>query len=306
MKFSEKLIKLRKSNGLSQEEFGNKINVSRQAVSKWESEQSSPEIDKIKEISKVFNVSTDYLLNDDIDEFQKTIKKPKNFKKIILIVFLIVLSVYLLTVIYKFTVLLIFKIKADKIANYSKFSISSDMNGEGPDNINFSSFNDCVCENNIEVTELYNNDSTNPESITYINYNNNKAYTLTYNPEINKYLYDNYEIPNEPTTIKGITKWYTPSTIGQILLLSINPKVTVTFKDEFLYITSKPSKEQKEEISINKKTGILDQLTYMSNNDVISNIKFDYTFDDDRFDNTYLINEEFLEDIEFIYNEDLN
>ena len=67
----EKIIKLRKEKGLSQEEFGNAINVSRQAISKWESEQTKPDIDKLKEIAKFFDVSYDYLLNDEIDNIEK-------------------------------------------------------------------------------------------------------------------------------------------------------------------------------------------------------------------------------------------
>ena len=67
MKLNEKIIKLRKDNNLSQEDFGNKLNISRQAVSKWEHEETKPEIDKIKDIRKIFNVSCDYLLNDEID-----------------------------------------------------------------------------------------------------------------------------------------------------------------------------------------------------------------------------------------------
>ena len=75
MKFSEKIIQIRKENGLSQEEFGNKINVSRQAISKWESEQSQPEVEKVKEISKTFGVSIEYLLNDEVDKVENEGKK---------------------------------------------------------------------------------------------------------------------------------------------------------------------------------------------------------------------------------------
>ncbi len=62
MSLSKKIYELRKSNGMSQEALAEKINVSRQSVSKWESGETVPEIDRIIELSKVFNVSTDYLL----------------------------------------------------------------------------------------------------------------------------------------------------------------------------------------------------------------------------------------------------
>lgn len=64
MKFNEKLIELRKKEGLSQEELGYKLNVTRQTVSKWELGQTTPEMDKLSEMSKIFNVSVDQLIND--------------------------------------------------------------------------------------------------------------------------------------------------------------------------------------------------------------------------------------------------
>lgn len=67
MIFADKLINLRKKNGFSQEELAEKIGVSRQAVSKWESAQSIPDIDKIITLSELFGVSTDFLLKDEIE-----------------------------------------------------------------------------------------------------------------------------------------------------------------------------------------------------------------------------------------------
>lgn len=63
MKFNEKLIKLRKREELSQEKLGYKLNVTRQTISKWELGQTTPEMDKLIEISKVFNVTVDELVN---------------------------------------------------------------------------------------------------------------------------------------------------------------------------------------------------------------------------------------------------
>ncbi len=62
MNLSERIQSLRKSKGLSQEDLADRIGVSRQAVSKWESEQSMPELDKVVALSEIFDVSTDYLL----------------------------------------------------------------------------------------------------------------------------------------------------------------------------------------------------------------------------------------------------
>lgn len=67
MILADKIIKERKKLGLSQEELAEKMNVSRQAVSKWESNQSVPEIEKILQLSGLFGVTTDYLLKDEIE-----------------------------------------------------------------------------------------------------------------------------------------------------------------------------------------------------------------------------------------------
>ena len=64
MTLSDKIVQLRKQKGWSQEELAERIGVSRQAVSKWESAQAAPDIDKILLLSELFGVSTDYLLKD--------------------------------------------------------------------------------------------------------------------------------------------------------------------------------------------------------------------------------------------------
>ncbi len=62
MSLSKKVYELRKANNLSQEQLAEKVNVSRQSISKWESGETVPEIERVVELSKVFHVSTDYLL----------------------------------------------------------------------------------------------------------------------------------------------------------------------------------------------------------------------------------------------------
>ena len=65
MTFGEKLLRLRKEGGLSQEELAEKLGVSRQAVSRWENEGVLPDCGNLLELSRLFGVSTDYLLHDD-------------------------------------------------------------------------------------------------------------------------------------------------------------------------------------------------------------------------------------------------
>jgi len=68
MIFADKLIKLRKQNGWSQEELAEKLGVSRQSVSKWEGAQSVPDLERILAMSELFGVTTDYLLKDQNEE----------------------------------------------------------------------------------------------------------------------------------------------------------------------------------------------------------------------------------------------
>lgn len=77
MLMSEKIIELRKRNGLSQEALAEKLNVSRQSVSKWETGESFPDIDRIVKLSEIFGVSTDYLLKNDSAEIDYTEPAPK-------------------------------------------------------------------------------------------------------------------------------------------------------------------------------------------------------------------------------------
>lgn len=68
MILAEKIMKLRKAQGWSQEELAVRLGVSRQSVSKWESMASMPDLDKILKMSELFGVSTDYLLKDNAAE----------------------------------------------------------------------------------------------------------------------------------------------------------------------------------------------------------------------------------------------
>lgn len=111
---SEKIVKLRKNNGLTQEQLAEQLNVSRQSVSKWESGQAAPDIDKIVALGEIFHVTTDYLLKpSELDELamktemlekrQQEIlendKKRKERKYCILVsvsIYLIAFAVYML------------------------------------------------------------------------------------------------------------------------------------------------------------------------------------------------------------------
>ncbi|MCI5512156.1 MAG: helix-turn-helix domain-containing protein [Eubacterium sp.] len=88
MILGDKITKLRKQNGWSQEELAEKLGISRQSVSKWESGQSMPDIDKIIRMSGLFGISTDYLLKDELEEISPEtsveIKEEKNLREVTL------------------------------------------------------------------------------------------------------------------------------------------------------------------------------------------------------------------------------
>ena len=73
MTFNEKLSKLRKTSGMSQEDLAERLDVSRQSISKWEIGDSIPETDKVILLSEIFNVTTDYLLKDELENPTATI-----------------------------------------------------------------------------------------------------------------------------------------------------------------------------------------------------------------------------------------
>ena len=303
MKFSEKLIELRKLNGLSQEELGNKINVSRQAISKWESEQAKPEADKVKELSNVFNVSIDYLLKDEIEAPQETeYGKKRNIKNIIIKILLSVILIYLFISIYKFTILFIYSIKANNIADYQNYNIGIGYQlKDNKRNEFFEEFEEITFSNNIEISIRYDNELENDASITYMNSKEKIAYVLNYDYEIGKYIYEDLEKLNEDnldelykhTTIKDITKESIPNSIGEIVLCALNPKTSVKFDGEFLII------KNNADIVINKKTGILDKIYIEYDNGSFSEINYEYNFDD-RFVSEYYINQEYLKELEYI------
>ena len=106
MKFCDKLIQLRKKNGLSQEELGDKLNVTRQTVSKWEMGQCKPETDKLIEMSKLFNVELNDLIDDNkniekvndnsnIKHFTNDDLKPRTWLLVVLIIITIIIVIIL-------------------------------------------------------------------------------------------------------------------------------------------------------------------------------------------------------------------
>lgn len=82
MILADKIINERKKNGWSQEQLAEQLDVSRQSVSKWESAQSIPDLNRIIQMASIFGVSTDYLLKDDFQEEGVLQEIPKSYQEI--------------------------------------------------------------------------------------------------------------------------------------------------------------------------------------------------------------------------------
>ena len=76
MILADKITELRKKNGWSQEELADKLGVSRQSISKWESAQSVPDMSRILKMSELFGVSTDLLLKDNLELTEDHVLAP--------------------------------------------------------------------------------------------------------------------------------------------------------------------------------------------------------------------------------------
>lgn len=105
MKFGEKLLELRKKHGLSQEELGNRLNVTRQTISNWELGVTSPTAEQLKLLSKELQVSIDELLDNEIknivvEKISNTEKLTSSILKIIKFIVLLIVLGYIVLIIF--------------------------------------------------------------------------------------------------------------------------------------------------------------------------------------------------------------
>lgn len=247
MKLSEKLIKLRKEKGLSQEEFGNEINVSRQAVSKWENDESKPDIDKIQEIVKKFNVTYEYLLDDEVENIEQiseiTLKNKKHKGKIILKVIFVILLIYLIFCVYKFIAFYRFYLIANSFSE-ENYWMNHDFKGiDDFYGVSEAFWDTTKVGNKIKETSGVLSDEQDYEngyvnyasySITFIDKDKKTSYSLIYDDEKEMYEYqdnkdriDNQEeyFDKSENIVKETTLGYIPSSFKEIFLASIDPRV---------------------------------------------------------------------------------
>ncbi len=281
MKLNEKLIKLRKEKGLSQEEFGNQINVSRQAVSKWETGETTPDIKKIKEIVQKFQVSYEYLLNDETEnkeeqqateKLEETTNTPakKSKKKTILKIVIILIAFYGITSIYKFIAFYTFYAKANNFQE-ENYMIAIDMQNSDKSIKPITHITTKVGNKKIE-TQLIQEDETSPKSeegytkpkhITYTDLGQKICYQLSYDASKKAYTYhdrtqdmindqEKEELFKTDNKIKTETLSNIPSSFKEILLASLDPRYYQVSLLNRYYKTISLSNDAKTKVQLSK------------------------------------------------------
>lgn len=180
MSFGENLINLRKQKGWSQDDLADNLNLSRQAISKWENNTSKPDIDNIKKISKIFSVTIDDLLNNDVVKDKAVtlnVKKKEKKERTITIVKCMIIAViilYIINVIFKFASLLIIVNGIQKYANLSNYHYvitTYDENG-------LVEQEECWFKDGVSKTNntIYNNNNIIKQTSECIDFNNKYGY----------------------------------------------------------------------------------------------------------------------------------
>lgn len=246
MSFGENLANLRKQKGWSQDDLANNLNLSRQAISKWENNQSKPDVDNVQKISKAFGIKIDDLLDNDIPKEKAVtleVKKAEKKEKAIVIVKLIIIAViilYVISVVYKFASLLIIVNGVQKYANldnYHYIITTYDENG-------LVEKEECWFKDGVSKTE---NTTLDFKTIIAINYNSNEGYMMSSikNEKVNINL-DEYKNAHQTYACGGqlvdtLPKVITEKSIFDLLLNSFTMNSKVELYDEGMIIQSKNS-----------------------------------------------------------------
>ena len=186
MNFSDNLIKLRKTKGWSQEDLADKLSLSRQAISKWEVGTSKPDIDNLINLSKLFKVSIDQLVNNEIivtEAVSFDVKKNDKKKKVLTLLkrlFIVLAIIYVVNVIYNFAVLFTItqaELKYKELDNYHYIITTYDNEG-------LREKEECWFKDG--VSKIINTSYNDGEQVirnTYIDYNIQKGYVMEENGE---------------------------------------------------------------------------------------------------------------------------
>jgi len=132
MEIGNKIIKLRKKDKLSQEQLADKLNVTRQTISNWELNVTKPDVIQMKKISKLFNISIDELLDNDINSMVR--KKITNIEKMAKTnnknTKVIIITLYLIIMIFLIGVIIYYCMKKDFTDDYNEVIVCTIKNNK--------------------------------------------------------------------------------------------------------------------------------------------------------------------------------
>ena len=259
MSFGENLINLRKQKGWSQDDLADNLNLSRQAISKWENETSKPDIDNIKKISKIFSVKIDDLLNNDVVKDKAVtlnVKKQEKKEKTITIVKCMIIAViilYIINVIFKFASLLIIVNGIQKYANLSNYHYvitTYDENG-------LAEKEECWFKDGVSKTikTTYSNNIMTEQINIFLDYNKELGYMkdasnnniIKINFKEYMYLHDNYQnggqyYSNLPINIRDskiLYLFYEAISLNQTNIKLDDLAIVVSTKNNLMYLDKK-------------------------------------------------------------------
>ncbi len=220
--FSEKLFELRKVKGLSQEELAEKVDVSRQTVSKWEMGQSTPEMEKLIALSELFDISIDELVGKEKDsnELNNSVIdnkiKVKTKKSIVFKIIMILFVIYLISIVYKFSILTVWN-NIGQSFNEENYSFTINMIG----NNNLSNISSHAMYITLKIGDkileeaIINNEYSKPASVTYTDLSKQELVFLSLDRETGKYRIEKEKERFENEQEKE--KWFKTHKDGNLL-----------------------------------------------------------------------------------------
>ena len=227
MKFDEKLMKLRKENAWSQEELADKLNVSRQTVSKWELGQTTPDTDNLTKIASIFGISVNDLLDENTNPIENPIEKESkntinNSSKPLKIFILIIILIFVLLGIGGITINKIFNKVTNQVVPKSIIEIFEQYS--------FTDIFDMIFGKIEESENEFDRDSFN-NSFKTLYYGSTNGFLM--NNFIDEVLKSNEENPNKLITIKY--KDFESNSANEIKTLKKQIKNGVADKYEIYY-----------------------------------------------------------------------
>lgn len=288
--FKDRLIALRKQKNWSQEYIAEKLDVSRQTVSKWESRQTMPEVDKVMKLSKIYDLTMDELVYGENKSVKSEIKpnsklKDKILKKylprIIGSVALIILIAYLISVVHNFIILKELNNKFEEYKNvdncyYERKELVTDDAGAAYMLNTRYWYKDGI----LKTEEKRSENGVTKTAIIYIDTNKNERYVLSEENRsgTKKINYIDYKDLENSIIDYLIGENYYESNF-EIIKDACLSKVS---KDKNNYIVERNIKEYKKNI-YNKETALIEQ-TFIKNEKetkIVHNIKINSVTDED-------------------------